>query len=229
MLTLTQAPSGDLAHDRVTLGRAFEKLRKWMHRRVGAFTYALVWEVTPGTSGKGHVHAHVALLLPWIDFADVHAEWVRATGGRSSHVDIQTEWARYKRRGKPVRDRGGAEKAAASAAEYLAKYTSKGVQPADFAPDVAASVIDAMWERRACTTSRDFLVPTPRCCKTCSGAWTVEGRPEKKDHSAVTPVWELYAPARVWFESEHEVTGPGTRIVRRRTYATLGEFLDGEG
>lgn len=181
LLTLTTRHSGDVAADRETITRAWVRLRAWAHKRIGKFDYAMVWEVTQGEDGAGHVHAHVAALWPWIDFADVHDEWVRATDGRSSNIDIRT-----------TRARTGA-KSAQQAARYLSKYASKGVQLGDFAPILAAGVLDALWQRRIASTSRGFWLPREACCRACRSRWVIVQRPEAAPRAA--PIWRAQ---RLW-------------------------------
>lgn len=192
MLTLTVRHSGDLLHDRTTIQKGWQRLRGWLHRRVRRFDYALTWETTPGTDGLGHVHAHCVALLPFVSFAELRDEWVRATGGASTGIHCA---APKDKDGNRLRG----DRAAARAAEYLAKYASKGVDLEQFTPALAANVLDAAWGRRVCSTSHGFWLPKPRCeCKKCEQPWTVVEKPPKGERERA--VW---APERrIWVEWE---------------------------
>lgn len=181
MLTLTVRHSGELLVDRSIIQRGWQRLRGWLHRRVRKFDYALTWETTPGTDGLGHVHAHVVALLPFVPFAELRDEWVRATGGASTGIHCA---APKDKDGNRLRG----DRAAARAAEYLAKYASKGVDLEQFTPELAANVLDAAWGRRVCSTSHGFWLPKPRCeCKACHQAWTVVEKPPKGERQRA--VW----------------------------------------
>lgn len=190
MLTLTVRHSGDLLHDRTTLQRGWQRLRGWLHRRLklapggrGQFDYAMTWETTPGNDGLGHVHAHVVALLPFVPFRDLRDEWVRATGGASTGIHCAVPKDKTGRR-------IGGDRAAARAAEYLAKYASKGVDLEDFTPELAANVLDAAWGRRVCSTSHGFWLPKPPCeCKVCKERWLVVEKPPRNERQRA--VWEL--------------------------------------
>jgi hypothetical protein len=176
LMTLTARHSGDLGRDREVLVAGWRRLRMWLHRRLGGkgkgrFVYALAWELTPGTDGLGHLHAHVVALLPWVDWGDVRTEWLRATGGESLSIDLKSSAL-------------GVE----SAAKYMAKYASKGVQLADLAPEVAAGALDAMYMQRAVSASHGFWLPDPCGCSKCGAAWQVIDRPPGLD-VRTAPVW----------------------------------------
>lgn len=220
LVTMTVRHSGNLARDRERITRGWEAVRKWVHRRIGlehaderrSFDYALVWEVTPGADGLGHVHAHAVVMWPWVDWDGVRATWLRATaceacgglgrrphrarcalcagtGSHSSGIDLRAPRAK---------SRAGEGQVAAN---YLAKYTSKGVQLGDFTPALAANVLDSLYGHRLCTTSRGFWQPAPPCvCRRCASPWHVVERPSggRRDDG---PVWGPRVRVHVVHES----------------------------
>lgn len=141
LLTLTVRSTGDVERDRETIAAAWPRLRAWWHRRIGAPAYALTYEVTPGTKGQGHAHAHLAILLPYLDVCAVDQEW-RKLVGEGGHVDLATRRAK----------RGAGR--AASCARYIAKYASKGSAIGALPDDVAAAWIRATHARRQVNASR---------------------------------------------------------------------------
>jgi hypothetical protein len=155
LVTLTVRHTGDVAADRLQLGDSFRRWYQAMHKWVGRHHYALVYEVTPGTDGKGHVHAHVAILWPrWIDYGRVRTLWLRASQGASERIDIQGVGCNSRR-----------------ASRYIGKYLSKGSE--QLAPELAGRTIAAFYARRAITASRRFWVP--RCgCRACGQAVTLD-------------------------------------------------------
>lgn len=181
LVTMTVRHSGDLLADRKSITDGWTKLRKWVHRRItdtwpdaaGKFDYAMVWEVTTGADGLGHVHAHAVVLWPFIDWTDVRTEWLRATKGRSSTIDLR------------VTDGKSGAQSARDASNYLAKYTSKGVNVGDFTPELAANVMDSLWQRRVCSTSRGFwkragVVEGTCACPKCKKPFVVVERPPSR-------------------------------------------------
>lgn len=220
MLTLTVRHTGNLLEERKTIQRGWERLRAWLHRRLraasgrGQFDYALTWETTPGTDGLGHGHAHVVALLPFVPFDELRDEWVRATRGASTGIHCA---APKDKEGRRLRG----DRAAARAAEYLAKYASKGTcELGAFTPELAADVLDAAWGRRVCSTSYGFWLPKPPCkCKACGELWLVVEKPAKGERQRAVWAPEL----RIWVEWEDgsreerwhlPFTHPGGAILR---------------
>jgi hypothetical protein len=168
LLTLTIRTSGDPVRDRAVLGEAWRAFYKSMHRWIGRHHYAGVYEVTPGSTGRGHVHMHVAVVWPrWVDYGRVRSLWLAAARGESERIDIST--------------RGGDAKAAAG---YLAKYLSKGSERLQ--PELAGKVVAAFYGVRAITASRGWWVPRCGCsrcgepvrrCDESSGAFDRVGLP----------------------------------------------------
>lgn len=161
LLTLTVAHSGSLAQDRAVIILAWKRLRQWLWKRIGAFPFALVWECTEGCDHQGHVHAHVAALWPWVDWTAVHAEWVKATEGRSSHLDIQA-----------------ARKGSNGCAKYLGKYATKGVVLYELPAEIAADFVRATYNKRVITASEHFWRPLADGCTCCKQRWQQTDKPE---------------------------------------------------
>lgn len=164
LITLTAPHSGNLATDRETLGRAWRELSKaasygnwWAH-------HAMVYEATPGTKGDGHMHMHVAVISSWIPYDEIRALWGRAIPG-AVHVDFQSP--ADAREAAKLRGRKANE--VSNAAEYLAKYVTKGVEPIDMTGRKAGELLVAFRGRRKVTTSRHFWRPLAerRGCQEC--------------------------------------------------------------
>lgn len=162
LMTFTPpAHTGELAADRERIRAAWRKFHKWLSREVGgAFPYALVWEVTPGRDGKGHVHAHCVALLPFFDYGRALDVW-RAAVGRA---DAQWDCKR-------------ASKGAGGAAEYVSKYASKGTNAREFTPGLAAQVSAAFYGKRLVTASQGFWFRPPPECRSCGELYQLEVRP----------------------------------------------------
>lgn len=167
LVTLTMPHSGDIVRDREVMGRAWRVLSKaasygqwWGH-------HALVYEVTRGRDGLGHVHAHVAALSSWIPFAELRAIWARAIPG-ATQVDVVTP-TQARQRAKAA---GRRFDPASNSGQYLAKYVTKGCDPREFTGEKAGELLAAFRGRRKVTTSKHFWRPTAqasRTCKKCGG------------------------------------------------------------
>lgn len=160
LVTLTVRHSGDVAADRERIVQAWRKTRQWLHKGIGAFPFAMTWEVTPGRDGLGHVHAHAIALWPYFDWAALAAQWKRAIGDSAATIDIRS-----------------ADKGAGGAAEYVAKYVSKGFNPGEYRPILAADVCAAFYGKRLVTTSLRWWYRPPRECRCCGQLYTMEKRP----------------------------------------------------
>jgi hypothetical protein len=176
LITLTVRHSGDLVADRRTIITGWRRLRQWLWARTGAVPYALAWEVTPGDDLKGHLHAHVAALLPFVDYETVRNAWLRATDGNSQRINIAS-----------------ARKGPGGAAAYLSKYVSKGVEVEGMPPVLAASVIAANYGKRLYTTSHRFWVPHNTDCACCNSPFAVESLPLPLRCVAPYAVWDALA------------------------------------
>lgn len=153
LVTLTVQHSGDLVRDREDLALGWRGLYLDLKADLGdAMAYALVWEVTPGRDGLGHVHAHVALIAPWFDYGDARRAWLRACP-RSQRISFVPD----AKRARTPR----------MAAQYLAKYLSKGVEHRSFDEFLRAQVAAAFYNQRSVTTSHRFLVAWTPCCPQC--------------------------------------------------------------
>lgn len=178
LLTLTVPHSGSIAMDRETLARGWRKLTKVATAERWWGAYALTYEVTPGEDGKGHVHAHIAAISSWIPYERLHEVWRAVTGALV--LDAQAP-----------RSNG-----AKSAADYLAKYVTKGVDPAVFTGQKAGELIVAMRGKRKVTTSVAFWRPTKDrevTCKSCGQKHRSLGAPEALRKVAPGPVLRAMA------------------------------------
>jgi hypothetical protein len=151
LLTLTVRHSGSVDVDRKRLADGWREFRKRVHRWIGRFRFALTWEVTPGRDGRGHVHAHAAVVWPrWIDYRRVRTLWLRSCEA-SERISIVT-------------GNGGG-----GAAKYLAKYISKGVDVAEFTDELRAAVLASFYNAHLVLTSRKFWLP--KVCPCCGEPW----------------------------------------------------------
>ena len=158
MLTLTLRHSGDLTADLARLRKGWDRLRAWLRVELGAMpAFAFVVELTAGRDGRGHVHAHVAILLPWLSWGRVREAWARHIGQEDASIDFNAGPRRGNARRKPD-----------GAAKYLAKYVGK---PSKSLPlDLQSAWLDACYQRRDVTCSRGLLRPTvAQPCETCGG------------------------------------------------------------
>jgi len=165
LLTLSVVHSGDVEHDRRIIERGWARLRAWLAKVGAAHSgYLRTWELTRGDDGKGHVHVHVAILLPWLPLDELTEAWRRATDGAGEQANL----ARH-RVGK--RHASSRKTSASSAVSYVAKYVTKGSVSRAWGPDVAAGWVRASAGHRSYTTSRALLVrePSPHLCPGCGG------------------------------------------------------------
>jgi len=176
LVTFTMPHSGDIASDRKTMGEAWRALTKDAHAGAWWSTYALTWEVTPGTAGDGHVHMHLAAISSWIPYDELREAWQRHMPGAiqpdvSSPIDQKRKAKQLGRRYDP----------AESAAYYIAKYVTKGVNPREFTGQKAGELLVAFRGRRKVSTSEAFYVPLrdrQRVCKGCGELHRALGAPQ---------------------------------------------------
>ena len=161
MMTLTLAHSGDLGADLARLRSGWNRLRAWLRAELGAApVFAFVVEVTEGRDKLGHVHAHVAILLPWLSWARVREAWARHIGQEDASIDFNQG-----------PKRGNARKGPDGAAKYLAKYVGKPAK--NLSIDLQSRWLDACYQRRDVTCSRGLLAKTvPAPCSACGGSCT---------------------------------------------------------
>ncbi len=162
LVTLTGPHSGDIETDRKRMGEAWERLRKTAHAERWWKTYALTWEVTKGESGTPHVHAHVAVISSWIPYEELHEAWRRAMPG-AMVLDVQA----------PKRTRN----ACGAAANYLAKYVTKGIEPSELSGAKAGELLVAFRNRRKVTTSQHFWHREKKDCPKCGQSHQSVGAP----------------------------------------------------
>lgn len=156
-LTLTMPHTGNIERDRSAIQAGWVRVRQNLRKRLGStFPYCLVWEVAQGSDGKGHVHAHVVALWPWVDWSDVR-RWFGA------HMDMQT-----------ARGQGKA------CANYVCKYVSKGVELGEFSGELAGRVLASFLNARLYSVSEGFWRFAPRRtrCECCGQQWEIVERPE---------------------------------------------------
>lgn len=197
MITLTGPHSGDLATDRTNLGAAVRKLLKHATWRGWWKHYALTWEATQSLDGDGlgHVHCHLAVISSWVPYSSEEDECaqmsalsddvgddVRAPSGRRK---VKARWGlhdvwRWAMPGALVLDvrapRKGANEAF-NAAGYLAKYVTKGVEPAEFTGTKAGELLVAFAGRRKVSTSQDFWIAPITACECCGEQYRSLGAP----------------------------------------------------
>lgn len=150
LVTLTIAHSGDVERDHAELTEGWRRFHRRMTRRWGSWGYVGVMEVTPGRDGLGHVHWHLVCVWPWRDWSLARHHW-KASCPRSEQISF--ECAKYGARG---------------AANYVAKYMSKGVEVGNFAPQLAARVMAFAYGKRWLCSSVGFLDATERhSCGSC--------------------------------------------------------------
>jgi len=156
LITFTMPHSGSIMIDREAMGNAWRALSKVANAGGWWGHYALTWEVTPGTKGDGHVHMHAAVISAWVPYDALREAWAVAMPG-SIQPDVR---APNTQRSKPAQ----------SAADYLAKYVTKGVDPSGFTGQKAGELLVAFRGKRKVTTSLGFWRPTkdreiacPRC------------------------------------------------------------------
>jgi hypothetical protein len=183
LITLTMPHGGDIERDRRVMGEAVRRLFKIANARRWWKTYALTYEVTPGDDKLGHVHAHLAVISQWVPYDELHAVWRVAMPG-ALVLDVQAP--------------RGAD-AASSAAGYLAKYVTKGVEVAEFTGRKAGELLAAFRGRRKVTTSRGFWVPPDITCPCCGERFRPTGAPQSLQSIAPAAVLRSMAErARVW-------------------------------
>lgn len=154
LVTLTVPHDGGVAAQREALGRAWRGLTKIAHKYGWWSAYAATYEATPGSDGRGHVHLHVSAISSWIPYRELHEHWRRLAPG-AEVLDVQAPRA---------------DRTARTAANYLAKYVTKGVEASEFSGQLAGELLVVNRGKRRVTTSVDFWQLAPDPCRLC-GAW----------------------------------------------------------
>lgn len=187
LVTLTVPHSGSIVMDRETIAKGWRKLTKIANARKWWGAYAMTYEVTPGTEEdgrRGHVHVHLAAVSSWIPYEELREAWHRFTGAEV--IDVS-----------PPRS-GQCE----SAADYLSKYVTKGVDPEVFTGQKAGELLVAMRGKRKVTTSVDFWKPTrdrETVCKVCGERHMAMSSPPALVHVAPGAVLQSYAERIGWW------------------------------
>ena len=197
LITFTMPHSGDIERDRNVMGKAWRELTKRSNAGGWWGAYALTWEVTPGTAGDGHVHMHVAALSSWIPYDDLREAWQYVMPGSIQPDVVDPGEARRR-----ARDRGRRFDDAESAAYYLAKYVTKGVDPSVFTGQKAGELLVAFRGKRKVTTSLHFWRPMrdrAAQCPKCGQKHVSMGAPPSLWKHAPGPVWKALAHRVGWW------------------------------
>ncbi|HLF23149.1 MAG TPA: hypothetical protein VI565_04435, partial [Burkholderiales bacterium] len=171
LVTLTVRHSGDIARDRDRILRGWQNVRKRYHEEWGRFPSVLVWEVTPGDDGLGHVHAHVACVWPHRDWKKIRRWWMAGTHDGKAPTDTNATARinfscgfRFKNQPRNTKQQ---PTTARTMARYLAKYISKGADSSAFSSELTAMVSAAFYNQRSIVTSHRFWLPRDLKCPCC--------------------------------------------------------------
>lgn len=189
---LTRAEEIADLRDRLADGwRAFSKA---LGKRWGYTPYVGVWEVTPGTSSRGHLHLHVVVQWSYRQWSEVARIW-RDCCPSSTRIRITESFD----------DR---RTAAARAAEYIAKYVGKTrgrptgrKQVGAWTPELHAQVHAATYQLRWLFAARGHLPPAEGICPACGEHPSPCDKGRAWLHSeALPPVWEPLWDTPDWYE-----------------------------
>lgn len=168
LVTLTVRHTGDLAADRASIYEGWTALRKRLwHVDGGALPYVMAWELTPGSDGLGHVHAHVACVWPFRDLRALDAAWREVTNGRGTCVDVVGPG----RAMRDARSRGRLRTdGVANAASYLTAYVDAGGMTENVPEPLAAAWLGSMRQKRTWHTSQGLKTQREKaswtpCCQ----------------------------------------------------------------
>lgn len=191
---LTRAEELEDLRQRLAEGwRAFSRA---VAKRWGATPYVGVWEVTPGTSSRGHLHMHVVVQWGWRAWEDVARMWREACPS-STRINIERSWTDHKH-------------SADRAAEYLAKYVGKtrgrtdgGPKVGRWSPELHAQVHAATYQLRWLFASRGNLPAHEGICPGCGQHPGPCDRGRCWLESDPLPVaWEPLWDTPWWFEAD---------------------------
>lgn len=154
LITLTVRHSGDVEADRNALASGWRRFYKAVNKRWGRYPYVGVWEVTAGRDGLGHVHAHVAVVWPFRDWAEVRELWIAACP-ESERINFV------------ARRRDGRASEPKGVARYLGKYLSKGAEDSEITPELRADFCAMAYQSRWVFSSKSFWVPWVPVCPGC--------------------------------------------------------------
>lgn len=167
-LTLTVPRTVDgrrmpLAERHRRLVEGWRKFRQWLHKRIGAFPFVALPELTAGSDGAGHLHYHAICVWPWWNWKQAIEQWRRATGIDAANApDMKVV--------RSVRD----------AAHYVAKYATKGANcdGEGMTADLVGDFVATFYGKRRILPSVGFWQrQDPPCCPECSKAIVVIERP----------------------------------------------------
>jgi len=184
------------------MGAAWRELSKrasyerwWGH-------HSLVWEVTSGEDGLGHLHAHVAVVSSWVPYEELHVAWREAMPGARVLDVVSPADARER-----ARARGRKYDAAGGAAHYLAKYVTKGVDAGEMTGRKAGELLVAFRNQRKVTTSRAFWRPllARSGCKCCRQEYHLVGMPCSMQAIAPGAVLRAKAELLGWWVPRGEI------------------------
>lgn len=171
LCTITTWHSGSVAEDFRFLKKSIPEFLEYA-RGFGALgPYVYVYEMTNGDDGKGHVHAHIALLARWLDFKSSAETWstISAKHGRPETPErkLQKPDYRYDRKGDPRRKTG--EVASYLASHSLPSYLNKLTESEGLTDEMLGEWIGATYGKRIVITSRRFWAENgPLICKCCN-------------------------------------------------------------
>jgi hypothetical protein len=218
LITLTAPHTGDIGADRERIGKAVRKLLKHATKHDWWRTYALTWETTSGTRGDGHVHVHLADVSSWIPYTSANVErddaavWIpRRKGERRRRVrGLHEVWmdavpgAIQPDVSPPNRERNEAK----SAGYYLAKYVTKGVDPAEFTGAKAGELLCAFRNRRKVSTSAGFWCDEQARCECCSQLWRMTEAPCSLQDIAPGAVLRSQVARHMWLGIQEPLFAP---------------------
>lgn len=177
--------------------RAFSRA---LGKRWGYTPYVGVWEVTPGTSSRGHLHLHVVVQWDYRPWSEVARMW-RECCPSSTRISI-------------VQSFDDRRTAAHRAAEYISKYIGKTRgRPTGrkvvgrWTPELHAQVHAATYQLRWLFAAKGHLPPLEGLCPSCGEHPVPCHRGRAWLQSDALPVVVDDRPDYVWWE-----TGPPTQL-----------------
>lgn len=161
LLTLSTSHGRSVAETRGRILRGWATFRTWLQDQTGrSWPYAASWECTEGRARDGHPHLHIAVIWPYLNIRRAAHQWQQCCEGASPEgFDLKTGKDKQGRARKPI-----------SAAAYVAKYLSKGLER--MPPALAAEWMGTMYGKRSVHASQKFWAErAPACCEECGVMW----------------------------------------------------------